>query len=173
MKKTLAAAQFFVAGSDACTAIHTRDVAYVFPRCNIHEAGPVTAFAVRARGNSCNVHPKPERYGADPSEQHLHEPGRADEPAKHVADEDRGNEHVEGDSDYAGLYTECEIPCRDLMPYRFWCNEIPRQRNAAQQGNNENAGNGNDDELEPADTRRDGIIRFLPMQASSAEDIEC
>ena len=73
---------------NAGAAIHAGDVSLVFSRSDVHETCPVTALAVRAFRYPHSVKAEPQGQGADPAEEHLHEPRCADESAQDVAHED-------------------------------------------------------------------------------------
>lgn len=79
MEKAFACTKFLIARLDTGPAVHAGNVPLVLSRGHVHKTGPVAALAIRALRYSGRVHPEPERYRADPAEQHLHEPRGTDE----------------------------------------------------------------------------------------------
>jgi len=172
MEKAFACTKFLVAGRDAGPAVYARYVALVLSRGHVHETGPVTALAIRAFRYSCRVHPEPERYWADPAEQHLHEPCCADEFAKHVPNKDGRDDHVDRYTDDAGLDAEGEIPGPDLVPDGLGGDKIARESYAVDQGDHDNAQKRKDAVPYPVPQRHIGITWLFPVQASPAEELE-
>jgi len=172
IKKSFACTKFLVACRNASRAVYARYVSLVLPRDHVHETGPVAALAIRAFRYSCRVHPEPERYRADPAEQHLHEPRGTDEFAQHVPDKDGRDDHVDRNTDNAGLDAEGEIPGPDLVPDGLGRDKKTRESYAIDQWDHDNAQKRKDPVLDSVLQRHIGIARLFPVQASPAEELE-
>jgi hypothetical protein len=94
MEEPVPGTQFPVAGVNASAAVHTGYVALMLSGSNIHEACFIATPAISTLRNAGYVHVESERSWADPSEQHLHQTGCANETAEHMSNKDRGDQHV-------------------------------------------------------------------------------
>ena len=139
MEQAVALAQLLVAGSDTGPAIDAGNVAFMLSRCHVHEASPVAALAIRASRDPRNIHIEPKRNRVDPAEKHLHEPCRADEPAEHVTNENRSDEHIHCDADDPCFDAEGELPVHDLAQDRCRGHEIPGEGYAPRERDDDRA----------------------------------